>query len=69
MTERLGVGFGKVVHPLRLALTGAAVSPGIDAVIAQMGKGLVSRRLAAAVAVLRDPARRREIVDTSRDAL
>ncbi|HEX6069605.1 MAG TPA: glutamate--tRNA ligase family protein, partial [Longimicrobiaceae bacterium] len=67
--ERLGVGFGKVVHPLRLALTGAAVSPGIDAVIVQMGPGLVSRRLAAAIEVLRDPARGREIVDSSRDGV
>ena len=39
-------------RPLRLALTGAAVSPGIDAVIAQMGRELVSRRLSAAIKVL-----------------
>jgi len=50
--ERLGVGFGKVVHPLRLALTGATVSPGIDQVIAQMGRELVARRIRAAVAAL-----------------
>jgi glutamyl-tRNA synthetase len=51
--EGLGVGFGKVVHPLRLALTGATVSPGIDQVVAQMGRELTLRRIDAAVAVLR----------------
>jgi glutamyl-tRNA synthetase len=51
--ETLGEGFGKVVHPLRLALTGAAVSPGIDAVIAQMGRPLVEHRIAAAIDTLR----------------
>lgn len=51
--ESLGEGFGKLVHPLRLALTGAAVSPGIDAVIVQMGRPLVERRVAAAVDALK----------------
>src|SRR5690606_32688979 len=50
--ERLGIGFGKVVHPLRLALTGATVSPGIDQVVAQMGRELTLRRIDAAVGVL-----------------
>ena len=36
--ERLGLGFGKVVHPLRLALTGGTASPGIDAVVALLGR-------------------------------
>src|SRR5690606_30433842 len=30
--ERSGLGFGKLVHPLRLALTGSAASPGIHQV-------------------------------------
>jgi glutamyl-tRNA synthetase len=51
--EEMGEGFGKVVHPLRLALTGAGVSPGIDEVVVQMGRDLVSRRLRAAVEALR----------------
>ena len=55
--ERLGVGFGKVVHPLRLALTGATVSPGIDQVVAQMGPELVRRRVEGAVAALRTTSR------------
>jgi glutamyl-tRNA synthetase len=47
--ERTGVGFGKIVHPLRVALTGTAVSPGIDQVIAQMGRGLVRQRIEQAL--------------------
>ncbi|HEV2130756.1 MAG TPA: glutamate--tRNA ligase [Longimicrobiaceae bacterium] len=50
--ERLGVGFGKLVHPLRVALTGTAASPGIDAVIALQGRALVARRLEQARAAL-----------------
>src|SRR5690606_12313039 len=45
--DQKGEGFGKVVHPRRLALTGAAVSPGIDAVIAHMGRDMVLRRIDA----------------------
>ncbi|MBW3629259.1 MAG: glutamate--tRNA ligase [Gemmatimonadetes bacterium] len=50
--ERSGVAFGKIVHPLRLALTGSTVSPGIHEVLAHMGPQLVHQRLRAAVAVL-----------------
>jgi glutamyl-tRNA synthetase len=50
--DRLGIGFGKIVHPLRLALTGTTVSPGIDQVVAHMGTALVARRLDQAVAFL-----------------
>lgn len=50
--EDLGVGFGKLVHPLRLALTGASVSPGIDQVVAHMGRDLVERRIEAALVAL-----------------
>jgi glutamyl-tRNA synthetase len=56
--DGLGLGFGKLVHPLRLALTGATVSPGIDQVVAHMGLDLVSTRIDAAI-------RHLEQVDTS----
>jgi glutamyl-tRNA synthetase len=52
MAERRGVAFGKIVHPLRLALTGSTVSPGIHEVLAQMGLDLVEDRIEAALAVL-----------------
>jgi glutamyl-tRNA synthetase len=53
--ETAGVGFGKLVHPLRLALTGATVSPGIDEVVAHMGRELTTRRIDAAIAFLEAP--------------
>jgi glutamyl-tRNA synthetase len=48
-----GAGFGKLVHPLRLAITGSAVSPGIDVVLAHMGRELVMRRIDDAIDHLR----------------
>jgi glutamyl-tRNA synthetase len=53
LAERRGVAFGKVIHPLRLALTGGTVSPGIHEVLRQMGPNLAERRIEAAVATLR----------------
>ena len=54
LAEKRGVAFGKVVHPLRLALTGSTVSPGIHEVLAQMGRELVEQRIRAAIRVLRE---------------
>jgi nondiscriminating glutamyl-tRNA synthetase len=53
--ERLGVGFGKLVHPLRVALTGGSASPGIDQVITLLGKTEVERRIRGAVERLQAP--------------
>ncbi|HTY95095.1 MAG TPA: glutamate--tRNA ligase [Steroidobacteraceae bacterium] len=44
-----GVGLGKVAQPLRVALTGTAVSPPIDATAALIGRERVLRRLDAAL--------------------
>jgi glutamyl-tRNA synthetase len=46
--EAAGLGFGKLVHPLRLAVTGQAVSPPIDAVLALLGRDATLRRIDAA---------------------
>jgi glutamyl-tRNA synthetase len=54
LAERRDVPFGKVIHPLRLALTGGTVSPGIHEVLRQMGPDLTRRRIQAALAALRD---------------
>ncbi len=43
--ERLGVGFGKIAQPLRAALTGLAVSPGIFEIMAILGRDNVIARL------------------------
>jgi glutamyl-tRNA synthetase len=43
--EGLGVGFGKVAQPLRVALTGSAASPGIDHVVFLLGRGQALARI------------------------
>jgi len=43
-----GVGAGKVIHPLRLAVTGQEVSPGIFEVLVVLGRERVFSRLLAA---------------------
>jgi glutamyl-tRNA synthetase len=52
--EELGTGAGKVIHPLRVALTGTAASPGIFEVAALLGRERVLARIDAAVARVRD---------------
>ena len=48
VSEAAGVGLGKVAQPLRVALTGSAASPGIDQVVAVMGRERVLARIDAA---------------------
>jgi glutamyl-tRNA synthetase len=43
--ERVGVGFGKVAQPLRVALTGSSASPGIDHVVYLLGREGALRRI------------------------
>ena len=47
--DETGLGFGKIAQPVRVALTGTTVSPGIFEVIAVLGKARVLARLTAAV--------------------
>jgi len=47
--EATGLGFGKIAQPVRVALTGTTVSPGIFEVIEVLGKDRVGARLQAAV--------------------
>jgi nondiscriminating glutamyl-tRNA synthetase len=46
--EGLGIGFGKLIHPFRIALTGGSASPGIDQVVYLLGRDEVLRRLRSA---------------------
>ncbi|MEX2569808.1 MAG: glutamate--tRNA ligase [Gemmatimonadota bacterium] len=46
--ENAELSFGKLVHPLRLALTGTQASPGIDQVVWLMGPALIRSRIEAA---------------------
>jgi glutamyl-tRNA synthetase len=52
LADELGIGAGKLIHPLRVSLTGLAVSPGIFEVLVAMGPELAQRRLDAALAAL-----------------
>lgn len=47
--DETGLGFGKIAQPVRVALTGTSVSPGIFEVIEVLGKDRVLARLKAAV--------------------
>lgn len=52
LADELGVGAGKLIHPLRVSLTGMAVSPGIFDVLVAMGRDLTLRRIDAALDAL-----------------
>jgi glutamyl-tRNA synthetase len=50
VAERYAVGLGKVAQPLRVAVTGGAVSPPIDMTVALLGREQTLARLGRAVA-------------------
>jgi glutamyl-tRNA synthetase len=50
LAERHGIGGGKLFQPLRVALTGMGVSPGIFEVAEMLGRERALRRIDAAVA-------------------
>jgi glutamyl-tRNA synthetase len=45
----LGVGLGKVAQPLRVAVTGSAISPPIDLTLALVGRERTLARLDGAI--------------------
>ncbi len=53
--ERAGLKMGQVAQPLRAALTGSTVSPGIDATLAALGRDESLHRIAVAVADVNGP--------------
>lgn len=54
LAEELGLSAAKLIHPIRLALTGQEVSPGIFEVTELLGKETVLRRLRKAIRYLED---------------
>jgi glutamyl-tRNA synthetase len=52
MAETRGIAAGKVFQPLRVALTGLSVSPGIFEILMLMGRDLSLRRLDQALTAL-----------------
>jgi glutamyl-tRNA synthetase len=53
LAERLDVGAGKVIHPLRVAVTGQASSPGIFEVLTLLGRERSMARIDAALPMVR----------------
>jgi len=53
LAESRGIAAGKIFQPLRVALTGLAVSPGIFEVLVMQGRGLALHRIDSAVEWLR----------------
>jgi glutamyl-tRNA synthetase len=53
VAEAEGVGAGKVIHPLRVALTGQSASPGIFEVMVLLGREVALERLDRALERLR----------------
>jgi glutamyl-tRNA synthetase len=53
--ERVGKKLGQVAQPLRAALTGSTISPGIDATMAALGRDEVLARIKAAVELTLTP--------------
>lgn len=52
VAEALGLKLGKLAQPLRVAVTGSAVSPSIDATLELLGKKRTLERLARAIAFI-----------------
>jgi glutamyl-tRNA synthetase len=50
MVQERGMGLGKIAQPVRVAITGSTVSPGIYEVIDVLGRDVTVRRLRAAIA-------------------
>ena len=53
VAEELGVGAGKVIHPLRVAVTGTGASPGMFEVLVVLGRERSLRRIDVALDMLR----------------
>jgi glutamyl-tRNA synthetase len=53
LPEELGIGFGKVAQPIRVAATGSSVSPPLFESLELLGRGRTLARLAAALPVAR----------------
>ncbi len=54
LADELGIGFGKVAQPIRVAVTGSSVSPPLFESIELLGRELALSRLAAAAPVARE---------------
>jgi glutamyl-tRNA synthetase len=53
LAEAKALGMGKVAQPLRVAVTGTAVSPAIDVTLALLGKGKTLSRIRKAIEIIK----------------
>jgi glutamyl-tRNA synthetase len=53
LVESSGLGMGKYVHPMRLALTGKSVGPGLFELAELLGKDDCQRRMNAALSYMK----------------
>jgi glutamyl-tRNA synthetase len=53
--DATGIKFGKVAQPVRVAITGKTVSPGIFEMIETLGKDRTILRLRAAIDLIKSP--------------
>ncbi|HOO20397.1 MAG TPA: glutamate--tRNA ligase, partial [Kiritimatiellia bacterium] len=51
LAEKTGRGMGDLVHPLRVAVSGTGVGPGLFDMLAVMGKDRVLRRIARTLGI------------------
>ena len=59
--ERLEVGFGKVIHPVRLAVSGITAGPGLFGMLEVIGREKVLARIDRAIEWLRDGGREKAL--------
>jgi len=52
LADTMNIGAGKLIHPIRVALTGFAVSPGLFELMATLGKEVTIRRIDKAIQYL-----------------
>ena len=53
VAEELGVGKGKLIHPLRLAVSGQSTGPGVFDLLYILGKDEVVKRIKSAIEIIR----------------
>lgn len=49
LAEELGISAAKLIHPIRLSLTGVSVGPGLFELMEVLGKEVIQRRIAKAI--------------------
>lgn len=54
LAKQMEMGAGKIIHPVRVSLTGSAISPGLFEMMALLGRETVERRLLQAIIFIKE---------------